>query len=106
VQFVHPDFEYARAGGLSTIKGVGALREWMEPDAFAEQHLEPLDFTVQGEKVLVREHMTGKFAGSGIDVDAVVFLVFTLNDRGLVRQAQAFLPHEEAEAQMAVGLSE
>jgi ketosteroid isomerase-like protein len=104
VQLVDPDFEFVRAGGQSSIKGTAALREWMEPDAFAEQRLEPLHFTVQGEKVLVREHMTGRFAGSGIDVDAVVFLVFTLDDRGLAKQAQAFLPHEETEAQKAAGL--
>jgi ketosteroid isomerase-like protein len=62
VQLVHPDIELVRAGGMSSLKGSAALREWMEPDAFEEQRIEPLDFRVNGDKVLVREHVTGRGA--------------------------------------------
>ena len=106
VQLVHPDFELVRAGGQSSIKGVAALREWMEPDAIEEQHFEPLDFSVKGDKVLVRVHVTGRGAGSGIEFDVVTYAVYTLDDHGLVKEAQAFLPHEEAEALEAAGLRE
>jgi ketosteroid isomerase-like protein len=106
VQMAHPDIELVRAGGMSSIKGVAALREWMKPDAFEEQRAEPLDFRVKGDKVLVREHVTGRGAGSGIEVDAVTYIVWTLDDHGLVKEAQGFLPHEEAEALEAAGLSE
>ena len=106
VQMAHPDIEVVRAGGMSSIKGVAALREWMKPDAFEEQRAEPLDFRVKGDKVLVREHVTGRGAGSGIEVDAVTYIVWTLDDHGLVKEAQGFLPHEEAEALKAAGLSE
>jgi ketosteroid isomerase-like protein len=106
VQMAHPDIELVRAGGMSSVKGVAALREWMEPDAFEEQHFEPLDFRVKGDKVLVREHVTGRGAGSGIEVDAVTWIVWTLDEHGLVKEAQGFLPHEEAEALEAAGLSE
>jgi ketosteroid isomerase-like protein len=106
VQLAHPDVELVRRGGQSSVKGVAALREWLEPDAFEEQRLEPLDFRVNGDKVLVREHATGRGAGSGIEVDAVGWVVWTLDDHGLVKKAQLFLPHEEAEALEAAGLRE
>ena len=106
VQLVRPDFELVRTWSQSSVKGVAALREWMEPDAIEEQHFEPLDFRVKGDKVLVREHVTGRGAGSGIEIDAVTYAVYTLDDHGLVKEAQGFLPHEEAEALEAAGLSE
>jgi ketosteroid isomerase-like protein len=106
VQMAHPDIELVRAGGMSSVKGVAALREWMEPDAIEEQRAEPLDFRVKGDKVLVREHVTGRGAGSGIEIDAVTYIVWTLDDHGLVKKAQGFLPHEEAEALEAAGLKE
>jgi ketosteroid isomerase-like protein len=106
VQLAHPDVELVRRGGQSSVKGVAALREWLEPDAFEEQRLEPLDFRVNGDKVLVREHATGRGAGSGIEVDTVGWVVWTLDDHGLVKKAQLFLPHEEAEALEAAGLRE
>jgi hypothetical protein len=91
---------------MSSLKGVAALREWMEPDAIEEQRFEPLDFRVNGDKVFERFHATGRGAGSGIEIDLVTYTVWTLDDHGLVRKAQGFLPHEEAEALKAAGLSE
>ena len=104
VQLAHPDIEVV--GGLSPLKGIAALREWMEPDAFEEQRAEPLEFRVNGDKVLVREHVTGRGAGSGIEVDVVGYGVWTLDDQGLVKELRMFLPHQEAEALKAAGLSE
>ena len=106
VQLVRPDIELVRQGGMSPVKGIAALREWMEPDAIEEQRFEPLEFRVNGDKVFVRVHATGRGAGSGIEIDFVICGVFTLDDHGLVKKVQAFLPHEEAEALEAVGLSE
>jgi ketosteroid isomerase-like protein len=106
VQLVDPDFELVRAGDQPSVKGVAALREWMEPDAIEDQRLEPLDFRVEGDKVFERVHMTGRGAGSGIEIDAVMYGVWTLDDHGLVKAAQIFLPHEEAEALEAARLSE
>jgi ketosteroid isomerase-like protein len=106
VQLAHPDVELVRPGGQSPVKGVAALREWMEPDAFEEQHFEPLDFRVKGDKVFERVHVTGRGAGSRIEVDFVTYSVWTLDDYGLVKAVQGFLPHEEAEALEAAGLPE
>jgi ketosteroid isomerase-like protein len=102
---VHPDIEFVRIGDQSTLRGTAALREWMEPDAFEEQRFEPLEFTPNGNKVLVRQRFTGKGAGSGMDLDFTTCAVFTVED-GLITRLQAFLPHEETEAIAAAGLSE
>ena len=106
VQMVHPDIEFVRPGGQSSIRGVAAMLEWMEPDALEEQRFEPLDFKVKGDKVLVRVHATARGAGSGIEIDSVTYTVYTLDDHGLVKELQGFLPHQEAEALEAAGLEE
>jgi ketosteroid isomerase-like protein len=106
VQAVHPDIEFIRVGGLPPVRGAAAAREWMEPDALEDQRFEPLDFTVNGNKVLVHQRVTGRGAGSGIEMDFTTFAVFTLDDDGLVTRVEGFLPHQQAEALEAAGLSE
>jgi len=100
----HPDVELIPPGGQSPLRGGAALRAWMEPDAFEDQRFEPLDFTVNDEKVLVRHRMTGRGAGSGVEFDLVLFVVFTVDDAGVVTRLEGFLPHEEAAARKAAGL--
>jgi ketosteroid isomerase-like protein len=106
VRAAHPDVELIPPGGQSPVRGGAALRAWMEPDAFEDQRFEPLDFTVNAGKVLVRHRMTGRGAGSGVEFDLTLFVVFTIDDGGLVTRLEGFLPHEEAEAREAAGLSE
>jgi SnoaL-like domain len=103
---LHPNIELIRAGGQSPVRGVTALRAWMEPDAFENQRFEPLDFAVNGNKVLVRTRITGRGAGSGVELDFTASGVWTLGDDGLVTRLEAFLPHQDAEALEAAGLSE
>ncbi len=106
VRGLHSDFEFSRAGGASPVRGPEAMRAWMEPDAIEDQRFEPLDFTVKGNRVLVRQHVTGRGAGSGIEVDGVSFAVFTMDEGGFVTRLQGFQSHEEAEAREAAGVSE
>ncbi len=106
MEIVHPEVEFARPGGQSSLRGADALRAWMEPDAFEKQVIEPLDFTVKRNKVLVHQHGWQRGAGSGIEIDGRAWVVWTLNDEGLVTRIEAFLDHQEAEALKAAGLSE
>ena len=78
----------------------------MEPDAFEEQRIEPLDFRVEGRKVLVHQHAQARGAGSGIELDIEYWTVWTFDDDLLVTRMESFLPHEESEALEAAGLSE
>src|SRR4051812_32961126 len=102
----HPEIEFVPPGGQASLKGAEALRAWMEPDAFDEQRIEPLDFRVQRNKVLVRQRTQARGAGSGINLDLEVWTVWTLDDDLLVTRAETYLPHQESEALEAAGLRE
>ena len=78
----------------------------MEPDAFEEQRIEPLDFRVEGNKVLARQHTQARGVGSGINLDQEIWTVWTFDDDLLVTRMESFLPHEESEALEAAGLRE
>ncbi|HSJ18714.1 MAG TPA: hypothetical protein VK920_11525, partial [Solirubrobacterales bacterium] len=79
---------------------------WMEPDAFEENVIEPLDFRVKGNKVLVRQHNRARGAESGIEVSETLWTVWTLNDDGLATRVESFPDHQKAAALAAAGLSE
>jgi ketosteroid isomerase-like protein len=106
MEIVDPEVELVRAGGQSTVKGATRFRAWMEPDAFDSQVIEPLDFRVVGNKVLVRHHNRIRGAGSGIEAEFLSWTVWTLDDAGLVTRIEVYLHHQEAEALEAAGLSE
>ena len=50
VESAHPEIEFIPPGGQAPLRGAAALRAWMEPNAFEEQRIEPLDFRVEGNK--------------------------------------------------------
>ena len=54
----------------------------------------------------MRQHTRARGAGSGIELDMEIWAVWTLNDDGLVTRIESFLPHQEADALEAAGLSE
>jgi ketosteroid isomerase-like protein len=100
----HPAIEFVRPVG--SLHGTDALRAWMRPDAFEEQRIEPSEFTVNGHRVLVRNHVRAQGAGSGIEVGVKGWSVWTLNEDGLATRLEFFLDHQRAEALEAAGLSE
>ncbi len=104
--FAHPDIEFVPPGGQTSYKGTESFRAWMEPDAFETQVIEPLDFIVAGNRVLVRQRSTARGAGSGIELELSTWNVWTFDDEGLVTRVETFLEHEEARAREAAGLSE
>ncbi len=106
VESAHPEIEFRPPGGQASLRGAAAVRAWMEPDAFDEQRIEPLDFRVEGNKVLVRQHTQARGAGSGIELDMEIWAVWTFDDDLLLTRVESFLPHEESEALEAAGLSE
>jgi len=88
------------------MRGAEAFRAWMEPDAFEEQRVEPLEFRTNGNRVLIKENIRARGATSGIGLDFDAWAVWTLNDDGLVTRVEGFLPHHESAALEAVGLRE
>jgi ketosteroid isomerase-like protein len=106
VAIAHPEIEFVPPGGQASLRGAAAVRAWMEPDAFEDQRIEPLDFRVQGNRVLVRQHAQARGTGSGIELDVENWAVWTFDDDLLVARMESFLPREESEALEAAGLSE
>jgi ketosteroid isomerase-like protein len=102
----HPDIELVPAGGQAPIRGPARLRAWMKPDAFESQVVEALDFRIAGNKVLIRQHNKIRGAGSGIDLDLIMWTVWTLDADGRTTRIEIYLEHQEAEALEAAGLPE
>jgi limonene-1,2-epoxide hydrolase len=98
----HPDIVFLRPGGQSELRGIEALRAWMEPDAFESQILHPELLEAAGNRVLVRQHAVARGAGSGIEVEIDSWGVWTFDEDGLVTRVEVYLHHQEAEARRAL----
>lgn len=105
IELADPGIEFIRPAGQYPLTGADAVRQWMQPDAFEEQAFEPLDFRVQGNKVLVHHRGRARGAGSGIEVSNEVWVVWTLNDEDLVTRVEVYQLDQEAEALEAAGIS-
>jgi ketosteroid isomerase-like protein len=103
VTIAHPEIEFFRPG-QGSIRGSDALREWMEPDALKAHSVEPLDFRINGNRVLVHQHHSARGAESGIPVEADSWVIYTFDETGRATHAVAFLV--EAEAVEAAGLTQ
>ncbi len=104
---VRSDVEFVPPGDQPAYRGAESIRRWMEPDAFVEQVIEPLDFTVaQDGRILGRQHIRARGAASGIEMDIITWSVWTFDESGLIIRVEVFLPHEEARARKAAGLRE
>jgi ketosteroid isomerase-like protein len=106
IETVYPEVEFIRPGVEAPVRGAGALRAWLEPDALVDQRWKPKEFRVNGDKVLVRQNTRARGAASGIELDVDTWAVWTMDDDGLVTRIQGFLTHEESAALEAAGLSE
>jgi ketosteroid isomerase-like protein len=107
LELIHSEVVLVPPGGQAPRQGAGRFRSWMEPDAFAEQVIQPLDF-VAGEdgRVLSTQHIKARGAGSGIELEITSFTVWSFDVDGLVTRVEIYLPHEEARARQAAGLRE
>ena len=103
VGIAHPDVVYAPPGDQGELRGAEALRGWMEPDAFESQVIEPLEFRVSGNQVLVRQHAAARGAGSGIEMELEAMVLWTFDEEGRATRLEAFLPHQDEEARRAFG---
>jgi SnoaL-like domain len=107
MELVHPQIELVPPGSQAPLLGAARFRRWLEPDAFAQQDISPLEWVIgQGGKVLSRQHIKARGSGSGIELELVSFTVWTFDDAGLVTRIEIYLQHEEARARVAAGLSE
>jgi ketosteroid isomerase-like protein len=106
MEVAHPEIEFIGPGGQSPRRGADAMRAWMEPDAFENQQIEPVEMRMQGNRVLVLGRTRARGAVSGIELDLDIWAVWTFDDHGLATRVEAFLPHQETEALEAAGLAD
>ena len=105
-ELVRPDAGvHSPRSGSAAREARTAIREWMEPDAFEKQQFEPLDFEVNSDRVLTRQRLRARGAGSGIELDVETWVVFTF-DNGLVARGEVYPLGQEDEARRAAGLEE
>jgi len=100
----YPEIVVVPPGWQAPIDGSDSVRRWMEPDAFESQLIEPLEFRVAGNRVLVRQRSKIRGAGSGIRIDFLAWVVWTFNDEGLTTRVEIYGEHEKAKALEAAGL--
>ena len=98
IEVADPDIVLVRAGGQPELRGPEALRAWLEPDAFESQVLEPTEFRVAGNRVLMHVEAAMRGAGSGIEMKGEAWSIWTFGDDGKVTRIENFLAHEEAKA--------
>jgi len=101
-----PEIELVRPTGQPRLEALTRCAHGCSQTPSRSSQLEALEFSVKGNKVLVRDQATGRGAGSGIEVDDDGWTVWTLNDDGLATRLEFYLDHQEAEALEAAGLSE
>ena len=65
---------------LAPIEGWDSFRAFLDPDAFEWQQLEPLEWRVNGSKVLVRVRVRAQGAASGLELDIQSWMVWTMSD--------------------------
>jgi ketosteroid isomerase-like protein len=101
MDWAHPEIVLVRAGGQPDVKGMDAVRAWLEPDAFESQTFDPLEFQVQDNRALVRVRGAMRGAGSGIEMEIESWGVWTFDDDGQITRSEFYLHHEEADARRA-----
>ena len=72
------------------------MAEWLEP--WEEHHIEAEEFVEVGGHVLAVLHLTGRVAGSGMEIDQRFFQVYTVRDGTIVRMVEFVTRAEALEA--------
>jgi ketosteroid isomerase-like protein len=104
---VHPDIELVPPGGQPPYRGAESLRRWMEPDAFQEQVVTPVEIVVATDgTILGRQHIKAQGAGSGMELEGHSWSVWTFDEAGLITRIEIYLDREEDKAREAAGLEE
>ena len=88
--YADPEIEYHPVDGQEPLEGLPAYRQWMEPDAFEDMLVTLQDIEASGDRVLVRQLVKARGAGSGIEIELMFFTVFSFTEDDL--EPSAFRP--------------
>jgi ketosteroid isomerase-like protein len=88
-------------GTYRGLEGVlSSLAEWLEP--WEEHHIEAEEFTEAGDQVLAVIHLTGRGAGSGMEIDQRFFQVYAVHNGKIIRMVE-FVTRDEALEAVGLG---
>jgi ketosteroid isomerase-like protein len=108
LSYVTDDVEWKRVDGLpdqgGTIHGKDAVRDFLRPEVFETQHLEPLEIHEEGDTVVVRARFTARGAASGIELAVESYIVYRVRD-GLAWRVENWRGREDAERSAGMSLS-
>jgi ketosteroid isomerase-like protein len=96
----HPEVELKRVDGSpderDLVRGRDAVAEFLAPDVFERQTLEPLD-VFEGERVAVA-HTIFRATGSasGLETEVETWIVYSIGEDGLVRRIENWTRREDA----------
>ena len=76
-------------------RGRDALLAYLEPNLFEFQRAEPAEFLEEGDRILVAVRVHARGRGSGVELHAEAFHVWTVEDELAVR-FEAFVDRDEA----------
>jgi ketosteroid isomerase-like protein len=100
LELMHPDVEWhppPTSVDPQPLRGRDAVREYLAPNFFESQQAEPLEVTVEGNRVMVEARVRAVGAGSGIEIDGTAWHMYTFEDEQVVR-FEAYVDREQAMA--------
>jgi ketosteroid isomerase-like protein len=98
VDLLHPEVEWVPPTDSvepHPLRGRDAVREYLAPNIFEEQSAEPLELIEEGDRVLVVARVRARARGSGIEIDQVVYHLFTI-ENGLAVRFSAHIDRNQA----------
>ena len=100
VALMHPDVEWhppPTSVDPEPLYGREAVRGYLTPNFFESQQAEPLDVTVESDRVLVEARVRAVGAGSGIEIDGTAWHLYVFRDDQVVR-FEAYVDRDQAMA--------
>lgn len=104
-ELMHPDIEFKRsdiAPEKGDLRGLEAIRAWMEPDVFEEQNAEVVEVVENGDKLFAECLFRVKVRGSAMMIENRGFHVWTI-EGGKATRLEFYA--DRAPAREAAGLA-
>jgi ketosteroid isomerase-like protein len=98
VELMHPDVDWhppPTSVDPQPIRGREAVREYLVPNFFETQRAEPVEVTVEGNRVLVEAHVQARGAGSGVEIAGMAWHLYEFEGERVVR-FKAYVDRDEA----------